>query len=295
MSRLNSIITRINDLLLAYERAGVWREGARAALAGRVNVGKSSLLNALLGRKRALVSPRPGTTRDFIEEPLNLGGLPLRLVDTAGLRKDGPGSAIGELEAEGMDFARELFAEADIILLVLEAQQFLKDKALQVASPEALDRESREIFELYGPSPGNGCNSRLFIILNKIDLCPGCIVPEEFLGCPCRAVSAREGTGLDSLAAALRKFILSPAASPGAEGSALDFSSAAVPGLRQTLKLKEVKAELSALKEDFQDDIPADLLSVRLDSAAAYLADVTGASCTEEILDQVFANFCIGK
>jgi tRNA modification GTPase len=296
ISRLNSVITKINALLLAYERAAVWREGARAALAGRVNVGKSSLLNALLGRKRALVSPRPGTTRDFIEEPLNLGGLPLRLVDTAGLRKNGLGTAIGELEAEGMDFARELFAEADIILLVLEAQQFLKAKVIQAASLEALDPESKEIFELYGPGSNNSSKvgtGKLFIILNKIDLCPGCVVPEEFLGCPCQAVSAKEGTGLDSLAAALRTFILSPAADP--EGNSLDFTTAAVPGLRQTLKLKEVKAELSALKEEFQDNIPADLLSVRLDSAAAYLADVTGASCTEEILDQVFANFCIGK
>jgi tRNA modification GTPase len=217
----------------------------------------------------------------------------VRLVDTAGLRKNAPDSAIGELEAEGMDFARELFSNAGILLLVLEAQRFLKDNVIQAASIEALDRESKEVFELYGPPSGSA--NKLFIILNKIDLCPGCLVPEKFLGCPCRAVSAREGTGLDSLAADLREFILSPAANPGNGNSALDFSSAAVPGLRQTLKLKEVKAELSTLKQEFQDNIPADLLSVRLDNAAAYLADVTGASCNEEILDQVFANFCIGK
>jgi tRNA modification GTPase len=290
MLRLDAVLARIAELILAYERAGIWREGAQAALAGQVNVGKSSLLNALLGRKRALVSAAPGTTRDFIEEPLNLGGVPLRLVDTAGLRT--AGAPVDALEAEGMDFAQEIFVEAQLILLVLEAGKFLRGRRIQVGGPEDLDQESAAIFERYGPS---SANNKLFIVLNKIDLCPVCVVPEEFLGCPCQAVSARTGSGLDNLAEALRRFIAAPPSSRENGERALDFSSAAVPGLRQTLKLKEVKAELSALKNEFQEHIPADLLSVRLDSAAAHLADVIGASCSEEILDQVFANFCVGK
>ncbi|MDR1242927.1 MAG: tRNA uridine-5-carboxymethylaminomethyl(34) synthesis GTPase MnmE [Deltaproteobacteria bacterium] len=296
MARLDGIIARITELILAYERACVWREGARAALAGQVNVGKSSLLNALLGRKRALVSASPGTTRDFIEEALNLGGIPLRLVDTAGFRAGAdsldPHAPADALEAEGMDFAQEIFAEADLILLVLEAGKFLQGRLIRVDGPEDLDRESAAVFNRYGPPSRN---NKLFIVLNKMDLCPACAVPEEFLGCPCQGVSARTGSGLDNLAESLRRFIVSPPSSRDGDNGALDFSSAAVPGLRQTLKLKEVKAELSALKNEFKGDIPADLLSVRLDSAAAYLADVTGASCSEEILDQVFAGFCIGK
>ncbi|MDR1125548.1 MAG: tRNA uridine-5-carboxymethylaminomethyl(34) synthesis GTPase MnmE [Deltaproteobacteria bacterium] len=281
--RAGRLVASLDELLLAYERAGIWRKGALAALAGQVNVGKSSLLNALLGRRRALVSDRPGTTRDFIEESLNLGGLPLRLTDTAGLRLSDD-----QLETEGMELARDIFNQASVILMLLEAPKaagILRSRAFTAAD---LSAEEREILDLYGPAaPPN----KIFIVLHKADLAPGFQPPEVLLGCPCLAVSARAGLGLDQLAAALRQFIMRRSGS----GAEPDFSDQVAPGQRQALILREMRTELTALQSEYADNIPADLLSVRLDTAAAHLADLTGHSCTEDILDQVFSKFCIGK
>ena len=113
---LNRLRAGLRALAISHDQARVWREGALAVLVGPPNSGKSSLFNALLGRKRALVADLPGTTRDFIEEALNLEGLPLRLADTAGLRDSGD-----VLENAGMELTRDLMARADIILLVMEA------------------------------------------------------------------------------------------------------------------------------------------------------------------------------
>lgn len=277
--RVASLAADLDELLLAFERAGIWRQGALAALAGQVNVGKSSLLNALLGRRRALVSDRPGTTRDFIEESLNLGGLPLRLTDTAGLRL-----SEDQLETEGMELARDIFERANAVLLLLEAPQVAAILRERDFTDEDLAGEEREVLEQYA--------GKTFIILNKADLAPGFEFPASLLGCPCRAISAREGQGLDLLGAALREFILSLNGAPGGEP---DFSAQAAPGQRQALILKNIRAELTTLQREYAAHIPADLLSVRLDTAAAHLADLTGHSCTEDILDQVFSQFCIGK
>ena len=277
--RVAQLVAALDELLLAYERAGIWRQGALAALAGQVNVGKSSLLNALLGRRRALVSDRPGTTRDFIEESLNLGGLPLRLTDTAGLR-----SSDDQLETEGMELARDIFERANAVLLLLEAPGIAEIMRKRAVTRRDLAGEEREVLDQYA--------GKTFIILNKADLAPGFEFPDNLLGCPCRPVSAREGLGLDQLGAALRAFILSKNGLPGGEP---DFSAQTAPGQRQALILKEMRAELTTLQGEYAESIPADLLSVRLDTAAAHLADLTGHSGTEDILDQVFSNFCVGK
>jgi tRNA modification GTPase len=125
--RLVDCANSLRRLLSAYERARFWREGASAVLAGRVNAGKSSLLNALLGRERAIVSDAPGTTRDYLEESLNLGGLEVRLTDTAGLRADG-----GPVETEGMRRACALATQADLLI-------FVKDIGGMVSHPEDAD------------------------------------------------------------------------------------------------------------------------------------------------------------
>ncbi|MDR2892232.1 MAG: tRNA uridine-5-carboxymethylaminomethyl(34) synthesis GTPase MnmE [Deltaproteobacteria bacterium] len=275
-SRLANLQGQFAALLQSFERARIWREGALAVIAGRVNAGKSSLLNALLGRKRALVSATPGTTRDYIEESLNLDGLPLRLIDTAGLR---PAEQIevDEVEAEGIELAKDFFARAEAILLVLDAS------TEPFASPPRLEDE--EILRLYGPASGH---SKVIVVLNKLDLLPEFAAPDELYGCPCCAISARDGQGLDRLTARLREFILPL-------GDGLDFSSQAAPNLRQAVKIRAVLRDLEELSREYDGRIPAELLSVRLDSAAAHLADIMGSGDTEAVLDQVFSAFCIGK
>lgn len=148
---------RINSLLKAYGRARFWREGALAVLAGRVNAGKSSLLNALLGRERAIVSASPGTTRDYIEEELNLAGLPLRLIDTAGLRQSGD-----IIENEGMRLACDLAERADLVLLVCDLGLELQERGAAAPDPDV------EV-EFLRKHPQLLTSGRLLMVMNKAD------------------------------------------------------------------------------------------------------------------------------
>lgn len=311
-SRFATLKAQIKELIQAFHRARLWRDGASAVLAGAVNVGKSSLLNSLLGRRRAIVSDMPGTTRDFIEESLDLQGLPLRLVDTAGLR---PTSNL--VEAEGIDMGRELQRDADLVLLVLDASELIANSgfafknevnknghtfddsawlALEQAFTDKnhaagnfLPEESLELLEEYCGTAESG---KLIIILNKMDLIPELEAPSRLFGHRCAAVSASSGTGLSELCELLRRVLLERAY---AGGPASNFESETAPSLRQKIRLEQVLAELEALDDEFALNIPAELLSVRLDQAARFLRDVSGASGTEDILAQVFSSFCIGK
>ncbi|MDL2271880.1 tRNA uridine-5-carboxymethylaminomethyl(34) synthesis GTPase MnmE [Desulfovibrio sp. OttesenSCG-928-I05] len=265
------LLSRLQDdlraLLAGYGRARLWREGALAVLAGRVNVGKSSLLNALLGRNRAIVSDIPGTTRDFIEEALDLDGLPLRLVDTAGLRE-------GEdaVEEEGVRLSRQLTGDADILLLVLAAGQ-------PVSSDER---------ELLFRNP-----EKTLIVVNKIDTAgekrekaltahglPSALPPV--------AVSAKTGEGLEELAARLRAFTL-------AQTGGSDGTGDLAPNVRQSALLKSALEEAESLRGDFDAHMPHDLLAVRLDALAATLDEVSGHAAPDDILSRIFSRFCIGK
>lgn len=263
LTMLQAIGRRMGELVEAHERARLWREGALAVLAGEVNVGKSSLLNALLGRRRAIVSDTPGTTRDFIEESVNMNGLPVRLVDTAGLRESGDG-----IEAEGISLARELFSKADIVLLVL-------DKPTR-----ELMGENAALMAKY--------TDKILVLLNKSDLQPEVKVPERMFGRPALAISAKTGAGLQDLGEAIYREITLRA-------GRLNFDEAAPPTLRQRHLLAAARGELALLASEYEAGLAPDLLSVRLDGAAARLEEVIGLAGTEDILDAVFSNFCIGK
>lgn len=293
MIRLQALQVRIAELVTLYERSKIWREGALAVLAGRTNVGKSSLLNAFLGRKRAIVSDTPGTTRDFIEESVNLEGLPVRLIDTAGLRSGG-----GDIEREGMELARDLFERADVILLVLDAAEAFCHSS-RTPEPEifsasrftqVLPDEGLELLRRFGPQG----KDRLMLVLNKIDVLPesereACISQMTLVsGAPCLAVSAKCGWGVDALAHAMKGVL-------ALQGNKPDFAHDAAPNKRQTLKLVQVGEELQRLADDYSKQIPAELLSVHLDGAAALLGEIIGLHSTEELLDEVFSSFCIGK
>ena len=279
---------RIRVLLEAFERARLWSEGALAVLAGKVNAGKSSLLNALLGRPRAIVSDKPGTTRDYIEESINLKGLPLRLTDTAGLREESE-----DVESEGIRRTHGLAAEADILLLVAD-----------LGLPPGPDEY--EFFRQHGQALHQ---QRLLLVLNKTDLAPAEAAdqwrsrlidnaPEALAHdlslCPCFPVSARTGEGLDALAEGMRQAIAG-SASGGTAGSPLQTGGDAAPNLRQSHLLRQADDELAALEQALTDKHPPDILSVHLEAAAACLDEVTGSTDNEELLDRIFSSFCIGK
>lgn len=266
---LQSVRQGIAELLAGYERARQWREGALAVLAGRVNVGKSSLLNALLGRERAIVSAEPGTTRDFIEETLDLGGLRVRLTDTAGLRESND-----KVEQAGVRLARDLARDADCILLVVEAGV-------------PLNEEERGIIAELG--------SKLLLVWNKIDATDPAtrfeITPHGRESIPALAVSAKSGEGLELLAQSLRERILSAAGADAPEPAAGDLA----PNLRQSQLLRAALEQADALSLDLERALPCDLLGVGLDTLASLLSEITGESTPDAILGQVFSRFCIGK
>ncbi|MCL2123822.1 MAG: GTP-binding protein, partial [Desulfovibrionaceae bacterium] len=231
-------------------------------------VGKSSLMNALLGRERALVTDRAGTTRDFLEERVFLDGLPVRLVDTAGMRE-----SADEVERLGIAAGRRCVEAADLILLVLDGQA-------------GCTREDQTLREELPPD-------RILLVWNKSDLArpdaaflPGATEQRGLMVC----TSARTGEGLDDLAAEVRRNIVRRS---GGEGSMPPDGVS--PNLRQAAALSRALDGLNVCAHDIQNGLPYDICALHLDTAGAALAGLTGRDSSDELLHRIFSTFCIGK
>lgn len=274
MEAIDKVMLPLRRLLAGSRRAQVVQHGALVVLAGGVNAGKSSLLNALLGRDRALVTDIPGTTRDFLEETCNLEGLPVRLTDTAGLRQGAE-----EVERLGVDRSRKKLSEADAVVLVLDGGALGEAGAAAEVCP---DEAAREVLESVGDAP-------LLVVWNKCDLCMPKTFPPRWAGArTCCAISALSGTYIEALAATLRDLLLRGGATNAPEDGL-------APNARQSLALEAALRELAALRGDVAAGQPYDCCAVRLDMAAAHLGEVTGLSSPAEVLNSIFDQFCIGK
>ena len=251
--------------LLATARAGrLYREGAGVAIAGRPNVGKSSLFNALLRDARAIVTSVPGTTRDLLEEVITIEGIPVRLTDTAGLH-----FSPDEVEQIGIARARETLQNADIILMVLDASQ----------PPQEDERALAEELAQHG--------APIVLALNKMDLINGEARPPEW-PVPFAAVqplSAATGEGLQSLEKTLARLLLGEAAVPPDQGL--------VTRLHQQDSLRRACAALEQVLENFGQS--PELLSVDVREAQHALGEITGETTPDDVLDRIFSAFCIGK
>ncbi len=264
---VEAAISRLDALLAANRRARPFRDGARVALFGLVNAGKSSLFNALLGRDRALVAEAPGTTRDYLEEGLDLDGVPVTLTDTAGLRE-----TPDAVEQAGKERGARLAAGADLGLYVVDG-----------SVPHVPDPEAEAV--LRALSPG-----RVLAVVTKADLPPATPDPQAVLaglGLETVRISARTGFGMDGLLAALSIRLLDAAGPPEPNVPA--------PSQREAASLTAARAELTSLLRDIRAGLPYDLLGVRLEAASTLLADITGETTPDDVLNAVFDKFCIGK
>ena len=257
--RLGEIETPLRLLEQSFAYGQILRQGFRLAIVGRPNAGKSSLFNRLIGRDRAIVTAQPGTTRDPVAEQLEIAGIPVELIDTAGLR-----STEDEAESHGIAKSREAMAEADVVVLVLAANEALHEEDL-AAMESSLAR-------------------KLIVVVNKIDLADQTIetkFPQKHV-----ATSAKDGTGIDELRVAILKAL-----------QAVPASADTVPltNLRQHGAISAALQSLRSAQAGMQTAVPHEMLLLDLHECLSALDLLTGTTHTDEILNLIFASFCIGK
>jgi tRNA modification GTPase len=260
LKRLEEGLAFIGQLLQTADEGQILRRGIRAAIVGRPNSGKSSLLNQLLGRDRAIVSPIPGTTRDTIEETANVRGLPVVFIDTAGLRE-----ARDEIEIEGIRRSRQSLAQAELILHVLDAN-------------EPLTPEDENYF-------GEFAGKKRLLVRNKIDLPTRCELPSG--PAPVVDVSCVSGQGVESLKDAIKAMVWS--GEINAEMLQVMINSRHQDALN--------RARCGALRtlEALRNNATLELVALDLRIAVAAVGEIVGKTTTEDLLDSIFAQFCIGK
>lgn len=258
---LASVVAGVEKLSASFSAGRLLQDGVRVTIAGRPNVGKSSLFNSLVAHERAIVTEIPGTTRDTLSEAIDLGGIPVILTDTAGVRQTTDG-----IETLGIERTHRALSDADLVLVVLDGADELE--------PADRDLLSQTV------------ESRRLIVMNKSDLrsfrdANGCLGEARTIN-----VSARTGEGLDDLRAAM----LETLNSAGVEDQGL-----LITNVRHYDLLCRTKQELELAQAAFCDRHSEELVLVPLHNALKYLGQITGETTTEDILSEIFATFCIGK
>lgn len=258
LERISSIVVILDQLIETFRYGKLVHGGLTLAIVGRPNVGKSSLFNALLQRDRAIVTALPGTTRDTVSEVAAMAGIPVRLVDTAGIRE-----SRDLVEQLGIERSYQAMADSDIIIVVLDLSLPLTDE----------DRALVERAQGWGPH---------LIVGNKCELSCQMTEMEGLI-----AVSAKEYTGIDEL----RQRILQAVAPVGGAGLQAGF----ITNLRHDGLLKESRESLSRAAEAVRNRIPHEMLLLDCYSALRALDEMTGTTTADDILNRIFSTFCIGK
>lgn len=262
---LTSIMEKLQTLLATYEQGKIVRDGVEVLIVGKPNVGKSSLLNSLLGEKRAIVTSLPGTTRDFIEEFININGLAVKLTDTAGLR-----AAENIIEAEGIALVREKLATADLVLMIIDG------------SADLTEEDRKIMADLIG--------RRFLLVVNKNDLPQmldlqqvRAILPEADV----LQISAKYGDGLDQLKDVVHRVVLDV---PGNR-----HTEVMITNIRHKTALERTVAFLYQAREGALNNLPPELMAIDLRDALASLSEIVARTTNEEILEEIFSRFCVGK
>ena len=263
IQKIGNLRSEILDIISSYEWGRLFREGARVCICGRPNVGKSSLLNALLGQERVIVTPVPGTTRDVIEEAINLDGLPVVLWDTAGLRETDD-----QIEQMGVNLSRQYLEKADALIVVLDGSTRLtQDDEVLLRNVEA---------------------KKVLIAVNKNDL-PQTLSPEDLSrfsdSRTIVRVSAKSGEGINVLQKKLRDLVIDCEREP----------AMVLTNLRHRNALLRGETALRHAETTLGEGYAAEFVAVDLNETRNALGEIIGTVSDEDILERIFNNFCIGK
>jgi tRNA modification GTPase len=261
----NTVIIPLQRLIQLHDDGNVLRDGLKVAVVGRPNVGKSSLLNCLAKKERVIVTAVPGTTRDTIEEAININGLPIILADTAGLH-----DTHDPIETMGIEKTIENVNAADLVLLMVEAHR-------------GLSEDDYKIFRRFRAKP-------IIVVINKIDLVDNghrVGIPAQWAHCNCVRISALYDRGLETLKAQV--------VATAFGNTALDIEAGIIPNLRQKLLLDDSLNAALAIRHELNNGQPMELIAIQLQDAVDALGQILGTTVKVDVLDQIFSQFCIGK
>ncbi|HWR83034.1 MAG TPA: tRNA uridine-5-carboxymethylaminomethyl(34) synthesis GTPase MnmE [Candidatus Deferrimicrobium sp.] len=261
---LKEIATGIQSLAATYTGGRILREGYTVAIAGRPNVGKSSLFNLLLRQERAIVTPMAGTTRDYLSEWIDLGGLAVRLIDTAGLRQTG-----GKIEKAGQATAKKIIADADLLLWMID----LSDRRWAAKIAEDINTVSKHVNLLMG---------------NKIDICTDSVKRRFATSFPdAQLISCLNQQGIDSFKTAIHR-------RANEQMPDLTFG-VVVTSARHQQKLRAASQSLRRAHTKLKIKESPEIIAFEIRQAVNHLDEITGKIYSEEVLESIFSKFCIGK
>ena len=269
MKTIDLLLDEMNRMLISFQNGKVLKEGIKTVILGKPNAGKSSLLNKLLGEEKAIVTEIAGTTRDVLEQYINLDGIGIHIIDTAGIRE-----TEDIVEKIGVDRAMKQAQEADLILYVVD-------------SSKPLNEDDYSIMELMS-------SKKFIILLNKSDL--NTVVSVEDLENLCKddkdhyviiQTSMKDETGIDQLEDAIKKYFIS---------GKIDFNHEAnITNIRHKEALSDAYESLKLVKKSIEDEMPEDFLSIDLMNAYSSLGKIIGQEVEDDLVNEIFSKFCMGK
>ena len=269
MGIIAGLASELEALIASSENGELLKEGINTVIVGKPNAGKSSLMNLLAGKERAIVTDIAGTTRDILEEQVNLDGVTLNVIDTAGIRDAGD-----IVEKIGVDKAKEYLRKADLALYVID-------------SSTDLDENDEEILKLL-------CEKKVIVLLNKSDLekttteeMVFSYLEKEGMNHPVLSVSMKDGTGVEAIEDKIKEMFFA--------GEIALNDEILITNVRQKSFLQAALDSLNMVKKSIEDEMPEDFYSIDLVSACEELGNITGECASEDFLNEVFSKFCMGK
>lgn len=269
---VSEVLVYVEKLVESFELGNAIKNGVPVAIVGSPNTGKSTLLNQLLGEERAIVSNIAGTTRDTIEEALNIEGILFRLIDTAGIREVSEESDSHKIEAIGIERSYEKIRQAQIVLLLTDSLSYLLEK-------QSFENWANEVKKAHA-------DKKMLVLFNKVDTVDPALLPEAVHAIPALAISAKHNTGISALKSSMVNLIL--------HGKDLEQSTI-VTNARHIAALEKALFSLHQAKTGLEIQVTGDFVAMDIRQAMFHIGSITGDISTDDLLGNIFSKFCIGK